>query len=253
MTPTRRVRVFDSDTPDYQTAFHTFLAHTDQKDRAHAWLEREVLALPRRRRFVDVGAGTGKLTAWLLPRFDEVVAIEPNPALERELRAACPTARVLGATMLEIAEAFAADFVLCSHVFYYLPPSTWPENLARLLSWLDPGGVLAAAIQNPHSDCMRMLEHFLGTRLDLRPLCLVAEQARTGTYRAHVETVPAHIATADLATACAVAEFILNVLPIPSPPAWDDLETYVERNFRQPNGSYRYSCDQDFLRIQRAA
>ena len=253
MSTSRRVRVFNSDTPDYQTAFHAFLAHTDQKDRAHEWLDREVNRLARRNILVDAGAGTGKLTAWLSPRFKEVVAIEPNPSLERELRAACPTARVFPATMLEITEPLEADFVLCSHVFYYLPPEQWEANLKRLLSWLSVGGVLAAAIQNPRSDCMRMLDHFLGSCVDLARLCPVAEAVIGRTYQARIETVPARIQTADLATACTVAEFILNVLPIPNPPLWDGFEGYVDEHFRRPDGSYCFSCDQDFLRVKRIA
>jgi SAM-dependent methyltransferase len=253
MSTPRRVRVFTSETPDYQAAFHAFLSHTDQKDRALEWLDGEVNRLARRDTFVDAGAGTGKLTAWLLPRFRKVVAIEPNPSLERELRSVCPTAHVFPHTMLEISEDFDADFVLCSHVFYYLPPAEWEANLRQLLSWLRVGGVLAAAIQNPRSDCMRMLAYFLESCHDLASLCPIAEATTGGTFRARIETVPARIATADLATACTVAEFILNVLPIPSPPLWEDFESYVERHFRQPDGSYRFSCDQDFLRVERVA
>ncbi len=253
MSSAKRVRVFSSETPDYQAAFHAFLSHTDQKDRAHEWLDDEVNRLARRETFVDAGAGTGKLTAWLLPRFRNVVAIEPNPSLERELRSACPTARVFPNTMLEISEQFDADFVLCSHVFYYLPPAEWEANLRQLLSWLRVGGVLAAAIQNPLSDCMQMLAQFLGRRNDLATLCPIAEATSGGTFQARIETVPARIETADLATACTVAEFILNVLPIPSPPLWEDFERYVDQHFRQPDGSYRFSCDQDFLRVERIA
>lgn len=248
-----RVRVFASDSPDYHTAFNTFLEHTDQKDQAWAWLDREVNRLARRRVLVDAGAGTGKLTAWLLPKFQSVVAIEPNQSLQQALRQSCPTASVRSATMLEVAEPLEADFVLCSHVFYYLPRAEWDTNLRQLAGWLAVGGVLAVAIQNPRTDCMQMLAHFVGQRRDLAELCPVAEALPTGGFRATLETVPARIEALDRNTACAIAEFILNVMPIPSPPAWDNLERYVEQHFRRADGAYRFSCDQDFLRVVRSA
>jgi hypothetical protein len=64
------VQSFDSTTPEYTRAFQTFLAHTDQKEQAMAWLDREVTALARRGTAIDAGAGTGKLTAWLVEHFD---------------------------------------------------------------------------------------------------------------------------------------------------------------------------------------
>ena len=84
---TRRVARFDSVTPEYTRAFLTFLAHTDQKEKALEWLEREAGALARRDTVIDAGAGTGKLTAWIAPRFRKVIAVEPNPSLAAEFRA----------------------------------------------------------------------------------------------------------------------------------------------------------------------
>src|SRR5207244_650860 len=87
----RYVRAFVSNTPEYHQAFKTFLDHTDQKDKALAWLSRQIGRLRRRRVLIDVGAGNGKLTAWLLPRFCQTIAIEPNSSLVEELRLACPS------------------------------------------------------------------------------------------------------------------------------------------------------------------
>src|SRR5581483_7829499 len=147
--------------------------------------------------------------------------------------------------------ATKANFILCSHVFYYIPRREWESNLQRLIEWLDMGGVLAITIQNPETDCMRMVRHFIGGRRDLGELCEVAKGSPEGHFDVRLETVPAHITTDDLETACQVAEFILNVLPIPSPPTWLDLERYVQEHFLQPGGGYRFSCHQDFLRVAR--
>jgi SAM-dependent methyltransferase len=250
MRPTHVAR-FDSLTPEYSRAFHTFLAHTDQKEKALQWLDREVRSLPRRRTAIDAGAGTGKLTAWLADRFPTVIGVEPNPSLADEFRCACPTATLIPQTILAAEPGAAADFVLCSHVFYYIPREQWQTAARRLIGWLAPGGVLAIALQNPHTDCMRMVDHFLGERFDLGELAAAARSAPAGPYDVRLDTVEAHIRTEDLRTACAVAEFMLNLLPMPSPPTWVDLEGYVAGRFARPGGGYQFSCHQDFLRVAR--
>jgi trans-aconitate methyltransferase len=246
------VNVFASNTPEYHTAFSTFLRHTDQKDKAIHWLTRQVDALDRRALMIDAGAATGKLTAWFIERFTSVVAIEPNPSLQAALRASCPTASVHTTGITDCSFPDTADFVLCSHVFYHIPKPAWSANVTRLMSWLAPKGVLAIALQNPNSDCSQMTAHFLGARFDLAELASTAVKLGAN-FDVSLEAVKADIKTADRTTACAVAEFMLNVAPMPSPPLWSDLERYVESRFRRAEGGYQFSCDQDFLRIRRLA
>ena len=251
MTGPRTVRSFVSSSPEYHRAFQAFLAHTDQKDKAREWLRHEVNGLANRSVMIDAGAGSGKLTSWLTPLFGTVIAIEPNPSMESELRIACPDAVVIAATIASASPPAAGDFVLCSHVFYHIPRSQWESTLLHLMGWLAPGGVLAVALQNPRADCMRMVNHFLGGRLDLSELCPTAN-AEDGEFEARLETVPAHIRAPDLGTACEIAEFFLNDLPMPAPPRWEDLEHYVNAHFKQAEGGYQLSCHQDFLRVSRS-
>jgi Methyltransferase domain len=250
MTETARVRSFPSISPDFRRAFGTFLAHTDQKDKALAWIQREVSRLAVRGTMIDAGAGNGKLTEWFTGSFSRVVAIEPNASLETDLRANCPTAHVIPRTIMDASVSEAADFILCSHVLYFVDQSEWQSTLWRLAGWLAPGGVLAIGLQNPESDCMTMVDHFIGGRFNLRDL-LQAEQMSGGRFKTELETFPAHIRAADLKTACEIAEFMLNVLPMPSPPGWSDLESYVDEHFRRSDGRYELSCHQDFLRVTR--
>lgn len=244
-----RVTPLDSTTPEYTKAFHTFLEHTDQKDKAQQWLESQVGGLMRPGTAIDVGAGTGKLTRWLTDRFARVLALEPNPSLAAEFRVTCPTATLVPQTILAANPQAAADFILCSHVFYYIPRTEWERHLRQLISWLAPGGILAITIQNPDSDCMRMVNHFIGGYCDLRGLVSAAESAPGGPYDVRLETVEAYIRTEDFQTACEIAAFVLNVRPMSNPPLWTDLEKYVSNHFSQPAGGYQYSCHQDFLRV----
>jgi SAM-dependent methyltransferase len=250
MADSKLVNVYDSRTAAYQHAFQVFLDNTDQKAKAREWLDHLVQGLPSRQVFIDAGAGNGKVTAWFADRFRQTIAIEPNPYLCDELRRTCPTAEVLPETILEARPSASGNLVLCSHVFYYLPRSDWMLHLEKLASWLAPNGVLVVMLQNHRTDCMRMQDHFFGQRFNLSELANAFQAAKGEHYRVEVETVPARVATADFDSAYTVAEFMLNLLPISRPPSRRDVEEYVREHFRDSAEGYRFSCDQDFLRIQ---
>jgi len=244
-----RIAVYDSRGSDYEQAFAVFLANTDQKDRAREWLEQTVARLPNRRTLIDAGAGTGKVTAWLTPHFSQTVAIEPNPHLREELQQNCPDATILPEPILEARPGVQADFVLTSHVFYYIPDEEWLPTLDRLVSFLAPGGQLAIVVQNEGTDCMRMLDHFLGQRFGLSALAHRFGETHADTHRWRIETVGSDIQTADFETATTIAEFILNLLPMSEPPLRRAVQDYVQREFFRPGEGYRFSCSQDFLVI----
>lgn len=246
-----RVAVYDSLGSDYDQAFSVFLAHTDQKDRAHAWLEGAVGALPSRRLFVDAGAGTGKVTAWFAEKFDRTVAVEPNPHLRVHLARNCPTAEVVPTPILDCAFASQADFILMSHVLYYIPSDAWQATLDHLASFLTNTGVLVIVLQNSGTDCMALVESFHGRRFDLRAASREFQSRNQGAYDSRIETVASHIETDEFAPAYTVAEFMRNLLPFNEPPPRSELEAYVQQNFGSPSGGYRFSCSQDFLVIQR--
>jgi SAM-dependent methyltransferase len=246
MSGAERVAVYDSQGSAYEQAFQVFLDHTDQKAKMREWLEDQVQALPSHELFVDAGAGTGTATAWFLDRFERTIAIEPNPFLRAELCEACPTAEVLPDVILEADVPSRGSLVLCSHVFYYVERDAWGSHLEKLASWLAPDGVLFVVLQNPGTDCMRMLRHFHRQRFDLSELADRFRYTHEDTYHVAIETVPARVFTPGLDAAYTVAEFMLNLLPMPDPPLRADLEAYVSRELAVPGG-YRLSCDQDFL------
>jgi trans-aconitate methyltransferase len=244
------VQAYDSLSPAYHRAFEVFLAHTDQKTTAHDWLKGLVQSLPRRGVLVDAGAGNGKVTTWFVGDFQRTIAIEPNPSLCEELRRTCPTAQTLPQTILEAQPPAPADLVLCSHVLYYIPDAQWIAHLEKFVSWLAPDGMLVIVLQNHDTECMRLLEHFHGRRFQLSELARRFEAQHGRDYRVEIATVAAQVKTADFESAYIVAEFMLNLLPLPQPPR-RSLEDYVRRHFADPAGGFRFSCDQDFLTIRR--
>ncbi|HTK64776.1 MAG TPA: class I SAM-dependent methyltransferase [Pseudonocardia sp.] len=96
---------------------------------------------PSRLRLLDLGAGTGKLTASLVDR-GEVTAVEPDPEMLAVLSASLPTVTALAGT----AEAIpvpdgSIDAVLVGQAFHWFDPEPATAEIARVLR---PGGVLAA-------------------------------------------------------------------------------------------------------------
>ncbi|WP_395657358.1 class I SAM-dependent methyltransferase [Nocardioides sp.] len=95
-------------------------------------------------RVLDLGAGTGKLTATLLALgvdVAEVVAVEPDPAMLAELRRALPTVRALAGS----AEAVplpdgSVDAVVAGNALHWFDMDAAGPEIARVLA---PGGTLA--------------------------------------------------------------------------------------------------------------
>lgn len=92
-------------------------------------------------RVLDLGAGTGKLTATLLELGVEVIAVEPDPAMLAELRRALPAVRALpgSAEVLPLPDA-SVDVVLAGNALHWFDMDVAGPEIARVLV---PGGVLA--------------------------------------------------------------------------------------------------------------
>ncbi|WP_030059314.1 MULTISPECIES: class I SAM-dependent methyltransferase [Streptomyces] len=92
-------------------------------------------------RVLDLGAGTGKLTAGLVASGAEVLAVEPDPAMLAELRRSLPGVRALAGS----AEAIplpdgSVDAVLSGNAMHWFDMAVAGPEIARVLA---PGGVLA--------------------------------------------------------------------------------------------------------------
>jgi SAM-dependent methyltransferase len=92
-------------------------------------------------RVLDLGAGTGKLTAALVALGAEVIAVEPDEAMLSELGRALPAVRALPAS----AEAIplpdgSVDAVLAGHALHWFDMDVAGPEIARVLV---PGAILA--------------------------------------------------------------------------------------------------------------
>ncbi len=92
-------------------------------------------------RVVDLGAGTGKLTATLARLGADVTAVEPDQHMLAELRRAMPSVRSVpgGAEAIPLADA-SVDAVLAGQAMHWFDMDRAMPEIARALT---PGGVLA--------------------------------------------------------------------------------------------------------------
>ncbi|MFJ4467943.1 class I SAM-dependent methyltransferase [Streptomyces sp. NPDC089424] len=92
-------------------------------------------------RVLDLGAGTGKLTATLAAAGAEVVAVEPDPEMLTALRRSLPAVRALpgSAEAIPLPDG-SVDAVLAGNAMHWFDMAVAGPEIARVLS---PGGVLA--------------------------------------------------------------------------------------------------------------
>jgi len=238
------------DQPEYAHAFGTFLRHTDQKNKTIGWLTDFVNGLRSHGLFVDAGAGEGSTTATLAKLFDRTIAIEPNSALRAELARRCPEAEIVEAPIGEARIASSADFVLCSHVLYYIQQSDWTDTLERLTSWLGAYGAAVVLLGNSNADVIALPREFFGRSIDLAP-AVQEFKARHDDFEIVTHTLNCEVVVDDLESACTLTRFFLSDYP-----DWGRnvtrrrVEDYVRSHFTDPRG-YRLSVDQDALSLRR--
>jgi hypothetical protein len=146
--------------------------------------------------------------------------------------------------------ASPADFVLCSHVLYYIPQNTWTDTLEQLTSWLSANGVAVVLLGNPNADVIALPREFFGRNIDLAP-AVQEFKARHDDFEILTHTLNCEVVVDDLESACTLTRFFLSDYP-----DWGGIvtrrriEEYVRSRFTHPRG-YRLSCDQDALSLTR--
>jgi SAM-dependent methyltransferase len=98
------------------------------------------LGLPADADVLDLGAGTGKLTRALVPRFARVVAVEPDAAMRAVLEEVVPGAEALGGRgdAIPLADG-ELDAVFSAEAFHWFATE---ESVAEISRVLRPRGAL---------------------------------------------------------------------------------------------------------------
>jgi SAM-dependent methyltransferase len=139
-------------------------------------------------RVLDLGAGTGKLTAALVELGAEVVAVEPDPAMLTELRRELPgvRARPGSAEAIPLPDA-SVDAVLAGNAMHWFAMDVAGPEIGRVLA---PDGVLAGLwnVFDDRVDWVAGLEEIGGT-------AAIGTRDTLSNWRA--ETADAHLPADD--------------------------------------------------------
>ncbi|GHG06320.1 class I SAM-dependent methyltransferase [Streptomyces filamentosus] len=142
--------------------------------------------LPRGARVLDAGAGMGRVTAALLRRGHDVVAIEPDEALVRQARETYPGLPIEGRDILDLGpDDGPFDLVVCvGNVMLYLAEGTEREALRAMRAVLGENGRILVGFhlqdRPPHAHAYTAAEF----EADLTAAGLRVA-LRAGTYQLH--------------------------------------------------------------------
>ncbi|NPU85500.1 MAG: class I SAM-dependent methyltransferase [Syntrophaceae bacterium] len=204
--------------------------------------------LNQRRSFLDIGAGGGDLTIPVSSSFESTTVVEPNELQAHRLRRRCPTFRVINDRWDNVdlgAERF--EFILCSHVLYYVPEGTWLATIEKMHDHLEPGGRIAIVIQSPIGEVAEFFSRF--AQYDVNILGLWGELIRKyGDESVEVRYFINEIFTENLEDMVSIGLFLL--IDRNYRRHEDEIRKYFEARHKTPEG-YRLRQDDILLVIRK--
>ncbi len=134
---------------------------TAAAERVHSWLKRLLPSAPAT--ILDVGAGSGRDSAWLAGEGYEVVAVEPSAAMreggqsrhgDRPIQWIADSLPALDRTFKS---GLSFDVILLSAVWMHVAPPDRARAFRKLVTLLRPGGLLAITLRSGPADAERGL------------------------------------------------------------------------------------------------
>ena len=201
-----------------------------------------------RERFLDIGAGGGHLTIPLSGMFQSTVVVEPNARQAEFLSRRCPKFDIHNCRFEDAPLSPASfDFVLCSHVLYYVNEALWPELVARMFGLLTPGGRLAIVLQAPVGQVADLFRAFTRYDVDLLGLWRTLNETY-GEENVEVRTIRNEIWTENLEDLTDMALFLL--LDARFRERRSEIRDYLERECKT-EGGYRLVQDEVLLAVNK--
>jgi|GEM_PF-3494566 len=151
----------------FKHQFDLLSTNTPEYEVTVPWIVENVLGhLPQQTHFIDIGAGRGNLAKPLSEHFDRTTVIEPNTLYHDELMEwAKQTGRTfegkntdwLSADM----EGNKADFILMSHIMYYVAKPDWMRFIRKAYEILNPNGAIVIVLNTLDNGVADMYKQFL--------------------------------------------------------------------------------------------
>jgi len=146
---------------EYQRQLKLFSECSQEKSIELVLIGEVISGLRSSERFLDIGAGTGNLTVSVSQFFAETTIVEPNERQAGFFRRRYPRFRVDDCRWEEVdlgSDQF--DFILCSHVLYYIPTHDWLKTIDKMYSHLAADGTIAIVLQSPVGEVAEFFRKF---------------------------------------------------------------------------------------------
>lgn len=133
-------QVHHSAAAGYKTGADTYVrGRPDYPPQVADWLT-GTLGLNADKAVIDLGAGTGKFTGWLVATGAQVIAVEPVAQMLEKLSEAFPEVLAVSGTAMDLPLPDASvDVVICAQAFHWFASKDALTEIARVLK---PGGKL---------------------------------------------------------------------------------------------------------------
>jgi SAM-dependent methyltransferase len=233
---------------EYQRQLAVFVHSCTEKGIELVKIGELIAGLPQRRSFLDIGAGGGDLTLPISSSFEATTVVEPNSLQAHRLQRRCPGFRVVNDRWDRVAlGAERFDFILCSHVLYYIPEGAWLSTIEKMHTHLESGGCVAIVIQSPMGEVAEFFSRF--TRYDVNILGLWGDLIRKyGDEAVEVRYFVNEIYTESLDDMVSIGLFLLIDRNFRSHE--DEIRKYFEECHKTPGG-YRLRQDDILLVIRK--
>ncbi len=146
---------------EYQRQLAVFVQSTTEKGIELVKVGEVIVGLPHRRHFLDIGAGGGDLTIPISQSFNETTVVEPNEKQASLLRRRCPQFNIYNDSWEKVnLGSKRYDFILCSHVLYYIAEGHWLTTIEKMYTHLENGGRIVIVLQSPIGDVANFFNQF---------------------------------------------------------------------------------------------
>ena len=136
------------DDEEYKKQLALFTSCSTEKGIELVKVGEVISSLRHRRRFLDVGAGGGDLTIPISQSFTETTVVEPNAQQAAFFRRRCPDFTIYNHSWEDVDPGSGLfDFILCSHVLYYIAEGRWLNMINKMHLHLEDGGCIAIVLQ----------------------------------------------------------------------------------------------------------
>ncbi|OGW54908.1 MAG: hypothetical protein A2Y81_10835 [Nitrospirae bacterium RBG_13_43_8] len=146
---------------EYQRQLNLFSRSSTEKGIELVKIGEIISGLAKRKYFLDIGAGGGDLTIPVSQSFDETTIVEPNVKQADFLKKRCPRFNIYNDSWENVdLTPMRFDFILCSHVLYYIKEDQWLSTIKKMYAHLEEGGCIAVVLQSPIGEVADFFNQF---------------------------------------------------------------------------------------------